>query len=315
MVKYFLKKNGALEMLDKPEPSCWVNISPPFNKEELSRIAKQFEIPLDFLTDSLDVDERSRYEREDDVRLIVVNTPLLNEMNAENEAFYITVPIGIILTIDHIITISAYENPILQMFIDGKVKNFIPTDEPAFVLKILEQNVYRFLNCLKKLNLKRNLIEKELYDSSKNKELRQLLRIEKSLVYFVNSLSANELLKMKMKRSDFLRIRADEDKTDLFEDIIIVNTQALEMSNVYTNILNGTMEAYASIISNNLNQVIQRLTLITIILMLPTLVASLYGMNVPLPFKDSQYAFPFIIVFSIVISLLLALWFRRKRLF
>ena len=314
MVKYFLKKNGALETLDEPQPSCWVNISPPFNQEELTEIAKQFDIPLDFLTDSLDVDERSRYEREDDVRLIVVNTPLINELDAENEAIYITVPIGIILTIDHIITISAYENPIIQMFIDGKVKNFIPTDEPAFVLKILEQNVYRFLNCLKKLNLKRNLIEKELYDSSKNKELRQLLSIEKSLVYFVNSLSANELLKMKMKRSDFLGIRADEDKTDLFEDIIIDNSQALEMSNVYTNILNGTMEAYASIISNNLNQVIQRLTLITIILMLPTLVASLYGMNVPLPFKDSQYAFPFIIIFSIVISLLLALWFRRKRL-
>ncbi|MFK7772361.1 MAG: magnesium transporter CorA family protein [Saprospiraceae bacterium] len=315
MVKYFLKKNGALEMLDEPRPSCWVNISPPFDQQELTRIATQFEIPLDFLTDSLDVDERSRYEREDDVRLIVVNTPLLNELNAENEAIYITVPIGIILTLDHMITISAYENPILQMFIDGKVKNFKPSDEPTFVLKILEQNVYRFLNCLKKLNLKRNLIEKELYDSSKNKELRQLLSIEKSLVYFVNSLSANELLKMKMKRSDFLGIRNDEDKTDLFEDIIIDNTQALEMSNVYTNILNGTMEAYASIISNNLNQVIQRLTLITIILMLPTLVASLYGMNVPLPFKDSEYAFPFIIVFSIVISLLLALWFRRKRLF
>ena len=206
-------------------------------------------------------------------------------------------------------------DPVVRKFIDGKVKNFIPTDEPDFVLKILEQNVFRFLNCLKKLNLKRNLIEKELYDSSKNRELRQLLSIEKSLVYFVNSLSANELLKMKMKRSDFLGIRADEDKTDLFEDIIIDNTQALEMSNVYSNILSGTMEAYASIISNNLNQVIQRLTLITIILMLPTLVASLYGMNVPLPFKDSAYAFPFIIVFSIVISLLLALWFRTKRLF
>ena len=315
MVKYFLKQNGVLETLDEPKPSCWVNISPPFTQQELTEIAKQFEIPLDFLTDSLDVDERSRYEREDDVRLIVVNTPLVNEVNQENEAFYITVPIGIILTIDHIITISAYENPIIQMFIEGKVKNFIPTDEPDFVLKILEQNVFRFLNCLKKLNLKRNLIEKELYDSSKNRELRQLLSIEKSLVYFVNSLSANELLKMKMKRSDFLGIRADEDKTDLFEDIIIDNTQALEMSNVYTNILNGTMEAYASIISNNLNQVIQRLTLITIILMLPTLVASLYGMNVPLPFKDSEYAFPFIIIFSIVISLLLALWFRRKRLF
>ncbi|MDG2418614.1 MAG: CorA family divalent cation transporter, partial [Saprospiraceae bacterium] len=121
MVKYFLKKNGALEMLDEPQPTCWVNISPPFDQQELTKIAAQFEIPLDFLTDSLDVDERSRYEREDDVRLIVVNTPIVNEVNQENEAFYITVPIGIILTIDHIITISAYENPIIQMFIDGKV--------------------------------------------------------------------------------------------------------------------------------------------------------------------------------------------------
>ena len=315
MVKYFIKQNGRLEELEQPQPTCWVNISPPFDQKELARIAKQFNIPLDFLTDSLDVDERSRYEKEDDVRLILVNTPLLNEINSENEAIYITVPIGIILTIDHMITISAYENPILQKFLDGKVKNFNPSSESRFVLQLMEQNVLRFLSCLKKLNLKRNLIEKELYDSSQNRELRQLLSIEKSLVYFVNSLSANELVKMKMKRTDFLGIRADEDKTDLFEDIIIDNSQALEMANVYTNILNGTMEAYASIISNNLNQVIQRLTLITIILMLPTLIASLYGMNVPLPFKDSPYAFPLILVFSVVISLLMALWFRRKRLF
>ena len=317
MVKYFIKQNGRIENLEEPQPTCWVNISPPFDQEELARIATQFEIPLDFLTDSLDVDERSRYEREDDIRLIVVNTPLLNEINSENEAVYITVPIGIILTIDHMITISAYENPIIQKFKEGKVKNFDPSNEKLFVLQLMEQNVFRFLNCLKKLNLKRNLIEKELYDSSQNKQLRQLLSIEKSLVYFVNSLSANELLKMKMKRTDFLNIRADEDQTDLFEDIIIDNTQALEMSNVYTNILNGTMEAYASIISNNLNQVIQRLTLITIILMLPTLVASLFGMNIQFPdwIDQSKNALPAIIIFSLVISLLLALWFRRKRLF
>ena len=144
--------------------------------------------------------------------------------------------------------------------------------------------------------------------------MKQLLSIEKSLVYFVNSLSSNELLKMKMKRSDYLNIRMDEDLSDIFEDIIIDNSQALEMANVYTNILNGTMEAYASIISNNLNIVIQRLTLVTIILMVPTLVASLYGMNVPLPFKNSEYAFYFIIIFSVIISLLLAWFFRRKRL-
>jgi magnesium transporter len=315
MIRYYIKVDGRLKELEEPDVSCWINISPPFTHEELEELANQFDIPLDFLTDSLDIDERSRYEREEDVRLIVVNTPILNETDEDNGATYVTVPIGIILTIEHIITITSYENPVLQLFLDNKVKNFDPSDESLFVLQVLEQNVYRFLNCLKKLNLKRNLIEKELYDSSRNKELTQLLNIEKSLVYFVNSLSANELLKMKMKRSDFLHIRNDEDKTDLFEDIIIDNSQALEMSNVYTNILNGTMDAYGSIISNNLNITIRRLTLITIILMVPTLVASFYGMNVPLPYMQSPYTLFFIIIFSVVLSLLLAWYFQRKRLF
>lgn len=316
MIRFYAKVKGQLAELNQPEPSCWINISPPFNHEELEGLAQKFDIPLDFLTDSLDIDERSRYEREEDIRLIVVNTPILNDIDSENEPIYVTVPIGIILTPEATVTITSHENPVLELFLNNKVKNFDPAKEALFVLQILEQNVYRFLTCLKKLNLKRNLIEKELYDSSKNKELKQLLSIEKSLVYFVNSLSSNELLKMKMKRSDFLGIRADEDQTDLFEDIIIDNSQALEMANVYTNILNGTMEAYASIISNNLNVVIQRLTLITIILMLPTLVASLYGMNIKnLPFENDPYAFIYIIIFSLVISLLLAWWFRRKRLF
>ena len=315
MIRYYAKHEGKLRELDEPEVSCWINISPPFTHEELEELAIRFDLPLDFLTDSLDIDERSRYEREEDVRLIVVNTPILNETQEENNATYITVPIGIILTIEHIITITSFNNPVLQLFLDNKVKNFDPSDEPLFVLQIFEQNVYRFLNCLKKLNLERNLIEKELYNSSRNKELTQLLRIEKSLVYFVNSLSSNELLKMKMKRSDFLHIRADEDKTDLFEDIIIDNSQALEMSNIYTNILNGTMDAYGSIISNNLNITIRRLTLITIILMVPTLVASFYGMNVPLPFMEEQYTLYFIIIFSVTLSLLLVWYFQRKRLF
>ncbi len=318
MIRYYAKKSGQLVELEKSEPSCWINISPPFSQEELNAVSRQFELPLDFLIDSLDIDERSRYEREEDIRLIVVNTPILNTSNQDNEAIYITVPVGIILTPDNIITITSHDNPVLQLFLDNKVKNFKPSDESLFVIQILEQNVYRFLTCLKSLNHKRNVVERELYNSSRNQDLRSLLNIEKSLVYFVNTLSSNELLKMKMKRSDFLGIRIDEDKTDLFEDIIIDNSQALEMANVYTNILNGTMEAYASIISNNLNVVIQRLTLVTIILMVPTLVASFFGMNVTVPFKSengSTASFFYIIIFSIVISLLLALWFRRKRLF
>ncbi len=315
MIRYYVKEDGRLKELEAPQVSCWVNISPPFTQEELENAANQFDVPLDFLTDSLDIDERSRYEREDDARLILFNTPILNELEGENESIYTTVPIGIIFTIDHLITISAYQSPVLQRFLDGRVKHFDPEDESLFALQIMEQNVYRFLTCLKKLNLKRNLIENELSDSSRNKELKQLLSIEKSLVYFVNSLSSNELLKLKMKRTDFLSINSDEEKMDLFEDIIIDNGQALEMSNVYTNILHGTMEAYGSIISNNLNITIRRLTTITIILMVPTLLASFYGMNVPLPNEKDPNMLLYLLIISVVVSALLAWYFQRKRLF
>jgi magnesium transporter len=315
MVRYYARIEDKLTMLDQPVPGCWVNISPPFSQEELEEAAQYFEIPLDFLTDSLDVDERPRYETEDDIRLILVNTPVLNEAEDENDAIYVTVPIGIILAHEAVITITVFENPVLQRFLEDKVKNFDPADATLFVLQLLEHNVYRFLTCLKKLDLKRNLIEQELYHSSRNKELKQLLSIEKSLVYFLNSLNANDLLKMKMKRTDFINIREEEEKMDLFEDIIIDNGQALEMANVYSNILSGTMDTYASIISNNMNVTIHRLTLVTIFIAVPTFITSFFGMNVPLPFETSRYAVGIILFFSALVSLLISWYFHRKRLF
>lgn len=315
MIRYYVRENGRLKELQEPVPSCWIDISPPFTHEELEDIGSRFLIPIDFMTDSLDIDERPRYEKEDDVRLMVIHTPILNDGDREDEAIYITVPIGLIVTLDHVITITSFENPVINHFIDNKVKNFDPANDKLFVLQILEQNVYRFLNCLKKLNLRRNSIEKELYNSSRNQELKLLLSIEKSLVYFVNALSANELLKMKMKRTDFIQIREDEDMTDLLEDIIIDNRQALEMANIYTNILSGTMDSYSSIIANNLNMVIQRLTIITIVLMVPTLVSSFFGMNVSLPLHDNKYAFLLILIIAVILSLLIVWFFRRKQLF
>jgi magnesium transporter len=315
MIRYYASKDGLLITLEALQLSCWIHLMPPFEDGELEQFAGAHHIPLDFLTDSLDIDERSRYDREDDVRLVLINSPVLNKIDKENEAIYITAPIGIVLTKEHIVTISAVENPILQRFIEGRVKNFVPESERMFALQIFEQCTLRYLDCLKKLNLKRNLIEQELYNSSRNAELKQLLRIEKSFVYFVNSLSANELLKMKMKRTDFLRLNGEEELADFFEDILIDNSQALEMANVYTNILNGTMEAYASIISNNLNIFIQRLTLITIILMVPTLVASFFGMNVRLPFETNTGAFFIIVLLSVLGSVGLVWFFRRRNLF
>lgn len=301
--------------LEEQEVGCWINITPPFSQDELEELAQNLDIPLDFLTDSLDVDERSRYEREEETRFILLNSPFLNTSSEENDTIYITIPIGIIITLDAVVTISSEINPVLQLFLDDKVKNFTPSDDSLFVLQIMEQNVFSFLTCLKKLNQRRNQIERELYDSSRNEELKQLLSIEKSLVYFMNSLSSNELLKMKMKRTDYLHIKDDEDKSDLLEDIIIDNGQAMEMAKVYTDILNGTMDAYGSIISNNLNITIRRLTMITIILMVPTLIASFYGMNIPLPFMDKSYTLVAIILLSVIVSSLLGWYFQRKRMF
>jgi len=316
MITNYIKEDGKIIAVAERKPGCWINIVPPFGAEELKSFSEELEIEYDFLIDSLDVDERSRYEREELHRLILVNTPVLNDAEKENQAVYITVPVGIVLTADHIITISAVENPLFKVFFENRLKNFKPSNHELFLLQLFEQVVFRFLACLKKLNLKRNMIEEELYNSSRTVDLKALLQIEKSLVYFVNSLSSNELLKLKMKRTDLLDIREDEDMTDLFEDVIIDNGQALEMANVHTNILSSTMEAYAAIISNNLNNVIQRLTLVTIILMVPTLVASYYGMNFDwLPFKGSQYGFVGVILISILLSLILAWFFRSRKLF
>jgi len=318
MVSYYATRNGRLEEVDLREERCWIKLSPPFAADELALFADAYDLPLDFLTDPLDTDERSRYEREDDARLIVVNTPVLSRSEIDNEGIYITVPIGIILTTDHLITICSWEqHPVLKLFLENKIRNVNPARRSDFVLRIFEHTVYRFLTCLKRLNVKRNLIEQELYDSSRNRELKQLLSIEKSLVYFINALNGNELLKMKMKRTDFLGIRHDEEQADLFEDIIIDNGQALEMANIYTNILNGTMDAYGSIISNNLNITIQRLTLITIVLTVPMVIASFFGMNVQVPFQANIgiWAFLGIIALSIVLSFAVIYYFRRKRMF
>ena len=314
MVSYLKKINGEIKETNSIEDCCWVNIYPPYEHGTLDALTKELDIPLDFLTDSLDVDERSRFERDESSTLILVNSPVLNDEGKESEAIYITIPVGIVLTPSHIVTICSYENPVIDKFLENKVKNFDPADKQMFVLQIFEQNVFRFLECLKKLNLKRNLIEQELYHSSRSSELQQLLRIEKSLVYFVSSLSTNELLKMKIKRTDLLKIGTDNDYSELFEDVIIDNSQALEMSNVYTHILSGTMEAYASIISNNLNIIIHRLTIVTIILLVPSMIAGFYGMNLEfLPFTQYRFSFFFIIIISVLLGFALVYYFARNR--
>ena len=166
---------------------------------------------------------------------------------------------------------------------------------------------------LKEINHKRNLYEQKLYDSNRNEELLNLMRIQKSLVYFVTALRSNELVMLKMERTNFLGLT--EEEREFLNDLIVDTSQALEMANIYTNILSSTMDAFASIISNNLNNVMKRLTSITIILSLPVLVASIYGMNVEIPYAHTQHAFYIPIVLSIVVSFFLAWYFMKKKWF
>ncbi len=294
---------------------CWVNIAPPFSFEELDDIALALKVPNDYLTDSLDLDERSRFEVEDEVKLIVLNTPVINTVQDESAPLYITVPIGIVITPDHVVTISSYDNPVMEKFVQNKIRGFNPEDKSLFVLQLFEQNVLRFLSCLKDLNVRRDAIEQELYHSSRNRELLKLLSIEKSFVYFLTALSSNAMLKVKIQRVDLLGIKGDETKSDLLEDIITDINQAQSMANIYSNILSGTMDSVASIVSNNQNLFIQRLTLITVILMVPTLVASFFGMNVKVPFEgDAKWPFYAIMAASLVLAGGMVWIFRRNRM-
>ncbi len=313
-LQIFKKQGDKLVQVEKIEPGCWINIAPPFNQDELQGVSEELGIPFDFIADSLDIDERSRYEHDEDADLILINTPVKNKGYTPVEASFVTVPVGIISKPDFIVTVCRYNNPVIGKLITGqKVSN--PEDQSEFALKLFDLNNFYFLYYLKELNNLRNEFEKELYNSSRNQELANLLNIQKSLVYFLTNLRSNELMMMKMQRTDFLKIKDDEEKSDLYEDILIDTSQALEMAEVYTRILNGTLETFASIISNNLNMVMRRLTAVTIILMVPTLLASYYGMNVDLPLDENPNAFPMIFGASILFSIALTWFFLKKRWF
>ena len=299
MIQYFKIVDHQTVAIDKPIEGSWVNILPPLKNEEFTELSNTLHIPIDFLKDSLDIDERSRYEKDDDVKLIVIKTPTENNSFNESDAFYITIPICIILTSGQIVTVNSFENEAIKKFLNS-FQNRHPDKKNMMVLKIFEKITLNFQEYLKEINQRRNALEQKLYDSNRNEELLQLMRIQKSLVYFVTALRSNELLMMKLARTNFLTL--DEKEKDFLDDLIIETSQALETANTYTNILSSTLDAFASIISNNQNEVLKRLTTLTIFLSIPVLIASIYGMNVPLPFQHSHYAFwiPVLICFLIL---------------
>ncbi len=298
--------------IDKPETGSWVNILPPLKQEEFFELSEGLDIPIDFLTDSLDIDERSRFEEEDNVRLIVIKTPTENNSFNDSDAFYITIPICIILTHNQIVTVNSFENPAIKKFLNT-FPHRNPEKKSMMVLKIFEKIIQNFMETLKEINQRRNILEQKLYAASENEHLLHLMRIQKSLVYFVTALRSNEMLMMKMERTNFLGL--NEDEKEFLNDLIVDNSQALEMANIYTNILSSTLDAFASIIANNQNQVLKRLAVITIVMTFPVLIASLFGMNVPSGFERSPYAFYIVALLSLAIAVAIGWLFLRKKIF
>lgn len=312
MIQYFKNINQKTVEIDKVEDGTWVNVSPPLKQEEFSELSSGLDIPIDFLTDSLDIDERSRFEEDDNVKLIVIKTPTENNSFNESDAYYITIPICIILTHNQILTVNSFDNPAIKKFLNT-FQNRQTDKRNMMVLKIFEKIVQNFMEHLKQINQRRNMLEQKLYDASKNEHLLELMRIQKSLVYFHTALRSNELLLMKLQRTNFLPLI--EDEKEFLDDLIVDNSQALEMTNIYSNILSSTLDAFAGIIANNQNEVLKRLSVITIVLTLPVLVASIYGMNVPIPYQESKLAFYMPVGLSLIISLFIGWFFLRKKIF
>lgn len=313
MVQYYKNINQQTLEVESAEGANWINVTPPFQENEIDNLSLSLNIPRDLLTDTLDIEERARYESEDGVKLIILKTPVENKSLNESDADYVTIPISIIITErNQVITVNSFENVAIRRFLNSFAKRH-PERPNMMVLKIFEKVVMDFMEVLKEINHRRNILEQKLYDANRNEELLYLMRVQKSLVYFVTSLRSNELLLMKMERTNFLN--GDEEEQELLADLIIEFSQALEMANTYTNILSSTMDAFASIINNNMNLVMKRLTSITILISLPTLIASLYGMNVDIPYSHGPYSFYLPILLSIIVSAVVTFYFSKRRWF
>ncbi len=292
---------------------AWINLVNP-SENEIKKVCESVQIQDDFIRDALDFEEKARIDQEDDdnTTLFVVDVPV-TERGEDGEVLYTTVPLGmIVVRDDFFITVSLRKNKIIESFEKRKIKNFQTYKKTRFIFQILYLNSSFYLSYLKQINKETEVAEYILKNSMKNKELLKMLTLEKGLVYFTTSLKSNELVMEKALRGKIIKLY-DEDE-EILEDAITENRQAIEMAQIYNNILNGTMDAYASIISNNMNGVMKTLTSITIILAVPTMISSFWGMNVNLPLQNDSLGFIVMISISIVLTLIVSWWLRRKNM-
>ena len=291
---------------------CWINMVNP-SENEIKTVCKNVNIQEDFIRYPLDYEEKARIEEEEDDNtiLFVIDIPVTED--SQDGILYTTMPLGmIVVRDDYFITVCLKKNKLIEDFEKQKVKGFQTFKKTRFIFQILYSNASYYLDYLKKINKETEVAENALKQTPKNEDFLKMLTLEKGLVYFSTSLKSNELVMEKTLRGKIIKLY-DEDE-DILENAITENSQAMEMAKIYTDILTGTMDAYASLISNNLNVVMKTLTSITIILAIPTVISSFWGMNVKVPFENTPFAFGIIALIAVVITLLTSLWLNKKNM-
>lgn len=307
MINYYKTIDGHITEIEKYENECWINCVEPTD-DDLNLLVSKYNVNPDFLRSALDEEESSHIDSEDDNTLVVIDIPTVKRV--DNNITYETIPLGIIITDFNVVTVCLEDNPLLSEFAEDVIKNVYTSLKTQFVLKIMLRMSTKYLQYLKQIDKISDHVERELRKSMKNKELIQLLDIQKSLVYFSSSLKSDEVTLEKIMRGRYIRLY-DEDQ-DLLEDVLIEIKQAIEMSNIYLNIMSGTMDAFASVISNNLNIVMKVLASITLIISIPTVISGIYGMNVEgLPVANLWY-FP--VSLAIILMIIAAVILRKTKM-
>lgn len=291
----------------------WVDVR-QLDREDVSILSEEYGVNSEFLADVMDPDEQSRIEKDDDVQLIVRLPVLADDTISPAQS---TVPLGIILRAGLVITICQDDSIVLEDLAKNRYRQCPLSTKEGFILSIIGRAAMVFIRLLKYTNRLKTQVEEKLHTSIKNAELIELLDIQKTLVYYTTSLTSNEGLLEKLVKIPYFSLN-NEDEKDFLDDIIIDNKQAIEMANIYANILTGTMDAFASVISNNMNLIMKRLTVISIALMLPTFLTSFYGMNVSLPMMHAPFAWLFLLG-SCLLTAVAGAWFlsdkRNHRIF
>ncbi len=306
-------KNGVqgLVQMQQLEEDCWINLCAP-TEEELAQVEEATGVLPEFLRAALDEEERSRIDSDEDQTMVLVDIPRV-ELDGKNY-LYSTLPMAIIHLPDYVITVCLMESSLIRDIVEGRVRNVETHKKTRFILQLLYRNATRYLWYLRQIDHASNRVQAELQRSYRNKELLQMMTLEKSLVYFSTSLMSNEAVLERLVKVSYIKKYPDDE--ELLDDVIIENKQAIEMCAIFRDILSGTMDAYASIISNNLNIVMKLLASVTIIISLPTLVTGAFGMNVEgIPFAGHPLGFWIVMGIALGISVVSGIVMWRKKMF